>query len=140
YPPCYKDISFWIKESFTENILCELVRGIAGDLVEETDTASVLLKAIGYIRFLQSQIEALSLPYLSNGSGTQGINNILFGLWVLYASAELQRFTQICKSDGSLDFLVVGDWGRRCEYNQSEVAYQLLHENCLKRKVPTSEQ
>ncbi|XLU57370.1 hypothetical protein S245_052018, partial [Arachis hypogaea] len=68
YPPCYKDISFWIKESFTENILCELVRGIAGDLVEETDTASVLLKAIGYIRFLQSQIEALSLPYLSNGS------------------------------------------------------------------------
>ncbi|XP_072075662.1 uncharacterized protein [Arachis hypogaea] len=69
YPPCYKDISFWIKESFTENILCELVRGIAGDLVEETDTASVLLKAIGYIRFLQSQIEALSLPYLSNGSG-----------------------------------------------------------------------
>ncbi|XP_072085959.1 uncharacterized protein [Arachis hypogaea] len=65
---------------------------------------------------------------------------ISFGLWVLYASAELQRFTQICKSDGSLDFLVVGDWGRRCEYNQSEVAYQLLHENCLKRKVPTSEQ
>ncbi|QHN86139.1 hypothetical protein HN873_044023 [Arachis hypogaea] len=65
---------------------------------------------------------------------------ISFGLWVLYASAELQRFTQTCKSDGSLDFLVVGDWGRRCEYNQSEVAYQLLHENCLKRKVPTSEQ
>ncbi|MED6171842.1 hypothetical protein PIB30_044563 [Stylosanthes scabra] len=35
YPPCYKDISFWINESFTENNLCELVRGIAGDLVEE---------------------------------------------------------------------------------------------------------
>ncbi|XLS58242.1 hypothetical protein HN51_007997 [Arachis hypogaea] len=30
YPPCYKDISFWINESFTENKLCELVRGIAG--------------------------------------------------------------------------------------------------------------
>ncbi|XP_057763075.1 uncharacterized protein LOC130982937 [Arachis stenosperma] len=58
YPPCYKDIGFWINESFTENNLCELVRGIAGDLVEETDTASVLLKAIGYIRFLQSQIES----------------------------------------------------------------------------------
>uniref|UniRef100_A0A7N0TAN2 phenylalanine--tRNA ligase n=1 Tax=Kalanchoe fedtschenkoi TaxID=63787 RepID=A0A7N0TAN2_KALFE len=35
YPPCYKDISFWINESFTENNLCELVRGIAGDLAEE---------------------------------------------------------------------------------------------------------
>lgn len=35
YPPCYKDISFWINESFTENNLCEVVRGVAGDLVEE---------------------------------------------------------------------------------------------------------
>ncbi|XP_044496047.1 transcription factor bHLH68-like isoform X2 [Mangifera indica] len=30
----------------------------------KTDTASVLLEAIGYIRFLQGQIEALSSPYL----------------------------------------------------------------------------
>ncbi|KAG6530335.1 hypothetical protein ZIOFF_012562 [Zingiber officinale] len=30
----------------------------------KTDTASVLQEAIGYIRFLQSQIEALSSPYL----------------------------------------------------------------------------
>ncbi|KAJ7943020.1 Phenylalanine--tRNA ligase [Quillaja saponaria] len=35
YPPCYKDISFWINESFTENNFCEVVRGIAGDLAEE---------------------------------------------------------------------------------------------------------
>ncbi|XAR59403.1 Phenylalanine--tRNA ligase [Bertholletia excelsa] len=35
YPPCYKDMSFWINDSFTENNLCEVVRGIAGDLVEE---------------------------------------------------------------------------------------------------------
>ncbi|CAL9105145.1 unnamed protein product [Musa textilis] len=35
----------------------------------KTDTASVLLEAIGYIRFLQGQIEALSSPYLSSGSG-----------------------------------------------------------------------
>ncbi|KAL6198656.1 hypothetical protein ACLB2K_028445 [Fragaria x ananassa] len=35
YPPCYKDVSFWINESFTENNLCEVVREVAGDLAEE---------------------------------------------------------------------------------------------------------
>ncbi|KNA20574.1 hypothetical protein SOVF_051150 [Spinacia oleracea] len=35
FPPCYKDVSFWISEAFTENNLCEVVRGIAGDLAEE---------------------------------------------------------------------------------------------------------
>ncbi|KAJ4788794.1 basic helix-loop-helix (bHLH) DNA-binding superfamily protein [Rhynchospora pubera] len=35
----------------------------------KTDTASVLLEAIGYIRFLHGQIEALSLPYLTSESG-----------------------------------------------------------------------
>nr|QDH08986.1 transcription factor bHLH68-like isoform X2 [Cymbidium sinense] len=34
----------------------------------KTDTASVLLESFGYIRFLQSQIEALSSPYLARGS------------------------------------------------------------------------
>ncbi|XVE98138.1 hypothetical protein REPUB_Repub03eG0079500 [Reevesia pubescens] len=51
----------------------------------KTDTASVLLESIGYIRFLQSQIEALSLPYLGSGSGNmmqqqsvQGERNCIF--------------------------------------------------------------
>ncbi|CAI9114157.1 OLC1v1014818C2 [Oldenlandia corymbosa var. corymbosa] len=35
----------------------------------KTDTASVLSEAIGYIRFLQAQIEALSLPYMGNVAG-----------------------------------------------------------------------
>ncbi|WJZ94553.1 hypothetical protein VitviT2T_013399 [Vitis vinifera] len=51
----------------------------------KTDTASVLLEAIGYIRFLQGQIEALSSPYLGNASGNmrnqqcvQGEMNCIF--------------------------------------------------------------
>ncbi|XP_039014596.1 transcription factor bHLH68-like [Hibiscus syriacus] len=36
----------------------------------KTDTASVLLETTGYIRFLHSQIEALSLPYMGNGQGS----------------------------------------------------------------------
>lgn len=35
YPPCNKDISFWISDAFTENNLCETIRTVAGDLVEE---------------------------------------------------------------------------------------------------------
>lgn len=37
YPPCYKDVSFWLPNdsSFTENNLCEVVRATAGSLVEE---------------------------------------------------------------------------------------------------------
>jgi phenylalanyl-tRNA synthetase alpha chain len=35
YPPCYKDMAFWLSPEFSENNLCELVRGIGGDLVEE---------------------------------------------------------------------------------------------------------
>lgn len=35
FPPCYKDVSFWVSDEFSENNLCEVVRGVAGDLVEE---------------------------------------------------------------------------------------------------------
>lgn len=35
FPACYKDIAFWVSPEFTENNLCELVRNIGGDLVEE---------------------------------------------------------------------------------------------------------
>ena len=30
FPPCFKDVSFWVSDDFTENNLCEVVRGIAG--------------------------------------------------------------------------------------------------------------
>jgi len=34
YPPCYKDIAFWLPEQWEENNFAELVRNVAGDLVE----------------------------------------------------------------------------------------------------------
>eukprot|EP00471_Norrisiella_sphaerica_P001234 CAMPEP_0184486848 /NCGR_PEP_ID=MMETSP0113_2-20130426/8750_1 /TAXON_ID=91329 /ORGANISM="Norrisiella sphaerica, Strain BC52" /LENGTH=457 /DNA_ID=CAMNT_0026868915 /DNA_START=40 /DNA_END=1413 /DNA_ORIENTATION=- len=34
YPPCYKDISFWVPEKFEENDIFAMVRDEAGDLVE----------------------------------------------------------------------------------------------------------
>ena len=35
YPPCKKDISFWISDEFTENDFCEIVRNKGGDLIED---------------------------------------------------------------------------------------------------------
>lgn len=49
---------------------------------------------------------------------------ILCLCWVL-SEAELQRFQHAVKEDGSLSLLVVGDWGRRGSYNQSQVALQV---------------
>jgi phenylalanyl-tRNA synthetase alpha chain len=37
YPPCFKDISFWIREDFHVNDLNEVVRDVAGDLVEQVE-------------------------------------------------------------------------------------------------------
>jgi len=37
YPPCYKDIAFWVPENYEENDFFELARGIAGDLVEQIE-------------------------------------------------------------------------------------------------------
>ncbi|KAG6955445.1 hypothetical protein JG687_00011193 [Phytophthora cactorum] len=35
YPACFKDVSFWHDDKFHENNLCEVVRDIAGDMVEQ---------------------------------------------------------------------------------------------------------
>ncbi|KAE8682999.1 Purple acid phosphatase 3 [Hibiscus syriacus] len=50
---------------------------------------------------------------------------LIFGLFVVSCVAELQRFEHTAKPDGSLRFLVLGDWGRRGLYNQSLVALQM---------------
>ncbi|KAL5721813.1 acid phosphatase [Ranunculus cassubicifolius] len=41
------------------------------------------------------------------------------------SNGDLQRLEHPLKEDGSLNFLVVGDWGRRGSYNQSRVAFQM---------------
>lgn len=38
----------------------------------KTDTASVLLEAIGYIKFLQEQVHVLSLPYMTSNVNRKG--------------------------------------------------------------------
>ncbi|XP_010936863.1 purple acid phosphatase 3 [Elaeis guineensis] len=43
----------------------------------------------------------------------------------LGSSADLQRLEHPLKHDGSLRVVVIGDWGRKGEYNQSEVATQM---------------
>lgn len=35
YPACFKDVSFWHGDDFHENNLCEVVRDVAGDMVEQ---------------------------------------------------------------------------------------------------------
>ncbi|KAK9278580.1 hypothetical protein L1049_028152 [Liquidambar formosana] len=50
---------------------------------------------------------------------------ISFGLCFVSIFAELQRFEHPTKEDGSLSFLVLGDWGRRGAFNQSQVAFQM---------------
>ncbi|KAK4054243.1 phenylalanyl-tRNA synthetase alpha subunit, mitochondrial [Microbotryomycetes sp. JL201] len=35
YPECYKDFSFWTPPQFHENEFCEVVRDVAGDLIED---------------------------------------------------------------------------------------------------------
>jgi len=37
FPPCYKDIAFWLPEGWEENNFAELVRNTAGDIVESVE-------------------------------------------------------------------------------------------------------
>ncbi|XP_052182926.1 transcription factor bHLH68-like isoform X2 [Diospyros lotus] len=77
----------------------------------KTDTASVLLEAIGYIRFLQGQIEALSSPYMSNASrhqhsAVQGERNCAFledSAQLLFDNCLKRRAPKQGNQDGAKD-------------------------------------
>ena len=47
-------------------------------------------------------------------------------LLVKPAAAELTRVEHPPKTEGSLNILAVGDWGRRGQYNQTLVAVQVI--------------
>ncbi|XP_028243315.1 purple acid phosphatase 3-like isoform X2 [Glycine soja] len=50
---------------------------------------------------------------------------LAFCCFVSSSKAKLESLQHAPKADGSLSFLVVGDWGRKGAYNQSLVAFQM---------------
>lgn len=64
-----------------------------------------------------------------NGGGMVAVVGVCLVMTLMSSlkiSAELQRFEQPTKGgDGTVRFLVVGDWGRNGLFNQSQVASQV---------------
>ncbi|KAG6402656.1 hypothetical protein SASPL_134858 [Salvia splendens] len=51
---------------------------------------------------------------------------VIFVIALIHLSnGEFQRFQHPTKADGSLQVLVVGDWGRKGDYNQAQLANQM---------------
>lgn len=44
YPPCNKDISMWLGDSFCENSMNDIIRGMSGDLVESVSLQDTFTK------------------------------------------------------------------------------------------------
>ncbi|KAL5553330.1 hypothetical protein UlMin_040731 [Ulmus minor] len=53
------------------------------------------------------------------------IFTLCYSLFLVASRAKLQQLKHSVKADGSLSFLVLGDWGRQGNYNQSKVARQM---------------
>jgi len=62
YPSCFKDVSFWApeSESWHENEFCDLIRDVAGDLVE--DVKKVISLVLITVERLTSADRFLSTP------------------------------------------------------------------------------
>jgi phenylalanyl-tRNA synthetase alpha chain len=61
FPPCYKDMSFWINSSFDERDFYETIRGIASDLVESVQKVRRhfgFISSLPYIQVMQRRVHA----------------------------------------------------------------------------------
>lgn len=57
---------------------------------------------------------------------------VVMAVVVVVVDGELQRFEAPSKADGAVNVMVIGDWGRKGEYNQSLLARQVsLYSICL---------
>ena len=63
YPTCFKDVSFWVPEAgLHENDFCDLVRDIAGDLVEDVKMVSIRsLRGLSLLTWM-AQIDSFTHP------------------------------------------------------------------------------
>lgn len=59
YPACFKDISFWLPtgESIHDNDFCDLMRDVAGDLVETVEMVRLLTMTLSH-----HQIDSFTHP------------------------------------------------------------------------------
>jgi len=69
--------------------------------------------------------EELETPTHKHMAGL-GVWLAFIGVCFLNVSALLQRLEHPVKADGSLSLVVIGDWGRKGTYNQSEVSAQVF--------------
>ncbi|KAI3989219.1 hypothetical protein MKX01_033255 [Papaver californicum] len=83
----------------------------------KTDTASVLMEAIGYIKFLQEQVETLSVPYMKSGRNNntmrpkfqQGMNKARAGEGDMNEPKEDLRSRGLCLVPLSCTSYIVTD-------------------------------
>lgn len=62
YPSCFKDVSFWTEEnaSIHENDFCDLVRDVAGDIVEDVKKVRVSVRCLPYLTVACYRLTRLS--------------------------------------------------------------------------------
>lgn len=67
YPACFKDVSFWLPpqvegERMHENDLCDLVRDVAGDLVEDVKMVKYIFSVTCVFRTLTNDVRLTVSP------------------------------------------------------------------------------